>query len=141
MIDSLTARMISNSNLPSEVESLEQLLETLRDLMQKAKLAEWSIHSAIRTTKLALIKAGVPTTALLEGRRSTRFDTKLLTLAELQQELGISRGTLIKVRKDPTFPKPVRISGRRLAYLSREVGEWVSAGGLRAEPQEGCQVS
>ena len=133
MTDSLTTRMIVASGLPMEIETLSELAYYLRKSAAHAKRVESHVNSTIEKLWDILRQANVPLEAVEVKRHEPRFRARLLTIAELQKELGISRGTLTKVRKSPGFPKPLRLSNRRLAYVSSEIRDWVTRGGLGAE--------
>lgn len=49
-------------------------------------------------------------------------------MTELKQDdaakrLGISRGTFNKIKHDPGFPRPIKISSRRY-YIAEELDSW-----------------
>jgi prophage regulatory protein len=52
------------------------------------------------------------------------FMEKLIGVKEICEKLGLSRTTIWKLRSKGTFPKPVRISERRIAWTESTVNEW-----------------
>jgi prophage regulatory protein len=59
--------------------------------------------------------------------------TRLIRRRELQQILSISRSTVYAKlsgsrpgEKDPTFPKPIRLGSRSVAWVYEEVMQWLA---------------
>jgi prophage regulatory protein len=48
------------------------------------------------------------------------------------EKTAISRATLDRLVKDNRFPKPIRLTERRLAYREDEVDEWMKSIAQRA---------
>lgn len=48
-----------------------------------------------------------------------------LRLTEVKARTGLSRSTIYLRIAEGTFPKPVRIGGRAVAWLSTEISEWI----------------
>ena len=49
---------------------------------------------------------------------------KLIGVKEICEKLGLSRTTIWKLRSKGIFPKPVRISERRIAWPESSVDKW-----------------
>jgi len=49
---------------------------------------------------------------------------KLIGVKEICEKLGLSRTTIWKLRSKGIFPKPVRISERRIAWQESTVNDW-----------------
>ena len=61
---------------------------------------------------------------------------RLLTETEVRELLGISRSTLLRLRREPDFPAARQITKRRIGYLSSEISGWMetlSQAGTRDE--------
>jgi prophage regulatory protein len=68
----------------------------------------------------------VALTADALGReRST--DVQLLTPKEVRTLLSLSKTTLWRMCRDGTFPKPLKISSRRTAFVAEEIERWMKA--------------
>ena len=52
---------------------------------------------------------------------------QLLTPKEVRTLLSLSKTTLWRLCRDGMFPKPVRISSRRTAFVAEEVERWMRA--------------
>ena len=48
-----------------------------------------------------------------------------ITLAEISAQLHIGRTLIWKLRKDPSFPKPIRLGKRRIVYDAADVRAWL----------------
>ncbi len=46
---------------------------------------------------------------------------------EVARLLGCARATVWRALADPSFPRPVRLLGRRVAWRVSEVEEWAAA--------------
>ena len=54
--------------------------------------------------------------------------TRFLRLKKVTEATGLPRSSVYEVMKcDPSFPKPVRISARAVAWLEEEIIEWQRA--------------
>lgn len=51
---------------------------------------------------------------------------ELLSIPQVLDWLGVSRGTLYAVRLDGDFPMPVRPSRRRVLFYAKDVERWLS---------------
>lgn len=52
---------------------------------------------------------------------------RLLTMKEVQEIMRVSRNTVyVQMRRDPTFPKPVRIGGKAIRWRMSEVEEYLA---------------
>ena len=61
---------------------------------------------------------------------------KLIGVKEICEKLGLSRTTLWKMRSRGSFPKPVQISERRIAWTESSVNRWWK--GLEEEDESDC---
>jgi prophage regulatory protein len=52
--------------------------------------------------------------------------SKLLNQAAVLEQVTFSRSTLLNRVKDGTFPAPVRLSQRRIAWLESDVMNWIA---------------
>lgn len=123
----------ADGDLRADIQQLEELSFFLRHSARQAEQLARGVDRMAGRFRNILWKRGISLAYPAPERRDprdTHIEGKLLTLSDLQAELGISRGTLIKVRKCESFPKPVRVSGRRIAFLSKEVSDWIEGGGL-----------
>ncbi len=50
----------------------------------------------------------------------------LISMAELTARLGLSRSTINKMVKEDTFPPPIKIGSRRIAWRVAVVDEWLN---------------
>ena len=57
---------------------------------------------------------------------STYSDLKLLSIDEVVSDTGLSRSTIYRLIGDGTFPKPKKISVRRVAWKKGDVANWRS---------------
>jgi prophage regulatory protein len=51
---------------------------------------------------------------------------KLLNQAAVLEQVTFSRSTLLNRVKDGTFPAPLRLSARRVAWLESDVMNWIA---------------
>lgn len=51
----------------------------------------------------------------------------VVTLAEISTQLHIGRTLIWKLRKDPSFPKPIRLGKRRVVYDAADVRAWLDS--------------
>ena len=52
---------------------------------------------------------------------------KFLRLPEVKSRTGFSRSSIYLFVQNGTFPRPVRIGGRAVAWLETEIDEWIKA--------------
>ena len=53
---------------------------------------------------------------------------RVLSTKKLAQELGIARSSLFRLRVgEPSFPKPIRLSERRIAWRESEIQQWIES--------------
>ena len=52
---------------------------------------------------------------------------KFLRLPEVKSRTGFSRSSIYLFVQNGTFPRPVRIGGRAVAWLETEIDEWIEA--------------
>jgi prophage regulatory protein len=66
--------------------------------------------------------------AVPEGQREPAF----LRRKQVEVRTGLSRSTIYQYIKDGTFPKPVSLGPRAVAWLESEVSDWITARVKRA---------
>jgi prophage regulatory protein len=65
--------------------------------------------------------------------------TSFLRLPQVIQRTGMSRSAIYKMVSDGTFPRPVRLGARAVAWVESEIQSWseariVASGHERSEP-------
>jgi prophage regulatory protein len=70
-----------------------------------------------------LRQAGGATTLPSEERTSAR----LIRFAEVKHRVGLSRSTVWRLEKANQFPKSIRISSGRRAWLESAIDDWISS--------------
>ncbi|MEL7546821.1 MAG: AlpA family phage regulatory protein [Pseudomonadota bacterium] len=50
----------------------------------------------------------------------------LLSQEDVVQTVGLSRQELWRRRRAGTFPRPVKLGGRRIAYVKSEIEAWIA---------------
>jgi len=66
----------------------------------------------------------------MKSERDERLTQRLLSTRAVMELTSFSRGTLYVKSRNGSFPKPVKISQRRIAYWEADVRAW-----LEAQPQ------
>lgn len=79
-------------------------------------------HSPILTGLLRQAD-GDATTLPSEERPSAR----LIGFAEVKHRIGLSRSTVWRLEKLGQFPKSIRISSGRRAWLESDIDDWISS--------------
>jgi prophage regulatory protein len=51
----------------------------------------------------------------------------LLTIEEVAERTRLSKPTIYKLIRQGDFPRQLRLCANKVAWLEREVGEWVAA--------------
>lgn len=51
---------------------------------------------------------------------------QILRIKDLMKKLSVSRSLLVKMRKDPTFPKPVQLGEKAVGWDEEKIDEWLS---------------
>lgn len=54
-------------------------------------------------------------------------ENTLLNRKQVVAATGLSRATIDRMRKADSFPKPLQISTRRVAWTSRSIREWLES--------------
>lgn len=49
----------------------------------------------------------------------------MVSMTELTERIGLSRGTIYLMMEDGTFPKPIRIGTRRIAWKITVIDKWL----------------
>ena len=61
------------------------------------------------------------------------METRLMRLPEVIERLGVGRSTLYRlVAEDPTFPRPVKVGRKVIAWRSDLLEEWIVRQGQKA---------
>lgn len=64
---------------------------------------------------------------------STTIHQRAIKRPQVQQETGLSRSTIYakinphSSQYDPTFPKPIKLGVRSIAWIESEVQAWISS--------------
>lgn len=53
-------------------------------------------------------------------------DNRLLRLPEVLQKTGLKKSSIYASAKAGTFPKPVKVGARAIAWYAHEVDEWIN---------------
>jgi prophage regulatory protein len=67
---------------------------------------------------------------MMTTKNDRRSSPQLLSIRDVSAMTSLSRRTLYAKASDGTFPKPLKISKRRIAYRETDVRAW-----LEAQPQ------
>lgn len=51
----------------------------------------------------------------------------LLRLPQVRERVGLSRSTIYARVANGTFPAPIRIGGNAVAWVDRDVDDWIAA--------------
>ena len=61
------------------------------------------------------------------------MEMRLMRLPEVLERLGVGRSTLYRlVANDPTFPRPIKVGRRVVAWRSDLLEEWIVSQGQQA---------
>ena len=61
------------------------------------------------------------------------METRLMRLPQVIERLGVGRSTLYRlVAEDPTFPRPVKVGRKVVAWRSDLLEEWIVRQGQQA---------
>ena len=61
------------------------------------------------------------------------METRLMRLPQVLERLGVARSTLYRlVAEDPTFPRPVKVGRKVVAWRSDLLEEWIIRQGQQA---------
>lgn len=52
-------------------------------------------------------------------------NTKLIRLSEVMNKTGYSKSWIYKLIKKNQFPRPIKIGTRAVAFIDREIEEWI----------------
>ncbi|WP_289118183.1 AlpA family transcriptional regulator [uncultured Idiomarina sp.] len=50
---------------------------------------------------------------------------RFLRINEVRERIGLGRTSIYKMVNEGTFPKPVRVLGKKVAWVDSEVDEWM----------------
>lgn len=119
-------------SIPSEAEILTMTLDFVRDMKRKLTVMERQLTASLREECESAPERKARITASMEKvANKLRGGEELMSIQDLLVELGISRGTLRRMRQSGTLPEPVKVSERRLAFKRSEIAAWLRAGGAR----------
>ncbi|WP_157814664.1 AlpA family phage regulatory protein [Janthinobacterium sp. 64] len=65
---------------------------------------------------------------------------KFLRLAAVIEVTGRSRNTILRGAKDGSFPSPVHVSPRAIAWIPAEVAKWQKNASTRVKEEVRCQA-
>lgn len=51
-------------------------------------------------------------------------DIKFIRLPQVKERTGLSRSTIYLMMKNGQFPKPIKLVGKSVAWIDREIAEW-----------------
>ena len=51
---------------------------------------------------------------------------RLIRLSEVQKRVGLGRSTIYRWMSEDRFPKPYQLGGHAVAWLDREIDEWIA---------------
>ncbi len=63
-----------------------------------------------------------------DGGKSMTYDTQILRRAEVLARVGLGKTTLYALIGRDEFPKPMRLSAKRVGWLESEVEDWLARG-------------
>jgi predicted DNA-binding transcriptional regulator AlpA len=86
--------------------------------------AEQSISSHVITRKPTYSQK--PAELGLEGASSKLDDVAFLRLPEVKAITGLSKSSLYALIKEKSFPAPVRLGARAVAWVRSEVRQWAA---------------
>ena len=82
-----------------------------------------------------------PSTAASQRRPIVSIAPAALDIDGAAAFVGLSTRSVARLTQAGTFPKPRQLSGRRVAYLVRELQDWIEARPVSdIAPPEGCGV-
>lgn len=60
------------------------------------------------------------------------MEKRLIRLPEVQERVGVARSTIYRlVANDPTFPRPMKVGRRVIAWRSDLLEEWIVSQGQK----------
>lgn len=120
---------LSGGEIAERLDALQELGMLARELSDylrdTERMLNWAAQEMRRSQRIAQPEQILPEVIGQSFRGQRRKD--LVTIAEITEELGISRTTLYFMRKRNTFPKPVRVSASKVAFRRKEVEIWLEA--------------
>ena len=60
--------------------------------------------------------------------------TRLLRRHEVQSRCSVSKSTLYALLQNGAFPRPIKLSPNRVAWLEGEIDDWIAARAGEREP-------
>lgn len=61
------------------------------------------------------------------GRSDTAPIQRLIRLPEVQHRVGLSRSSIYRFMAEDTFPKPVHLGARSVAWVEQEIDAWLQS--------------
>lgn len=62
----------------------------------------------------------------------------LIRLPNVIKRAGISRSTIYNLIKEGSFPSPIRLGGRSIAFIESEIDDWIDSKIKESRQEEGC---
>lgn len=60
-----------------------------------------------------------------EINQTEEIAMRFLRINEVRERIGLGRTSIYKMVNEGTFPKPVRVLGKKVAWIDSEVDEWM----------------
>lgn len=57
---------------------------------------------------------------------TTRPERQILRVADLEAQLGLSRTTIWRMRRDGEIPQPIRISANTIGWPDHVIDQWLA---------------
>ena len=64
---------------------------------------------------------------MAESNGSNQPKKRLIRLREVQHRVGLGRSTIYRWMSEGVFPKPVSLGGHAVAWIEREIEEWIES--------------
>lgn len=110
------------------MDDTTKLLRDLKELHCKLGAQIVEAQNTVLAARLASERLLLTTTEpklQTENRKSDRLQQRLLSTSEVLMILGISKMTLWRMRVGGSFPPPVKISQRRIAWHADTIEKWI----------------
>ena len=66
--------------------------------------------------------------------------TRILRRRQVEFAVGLARSTIYEAMAEGRFPKPVRLGGRSVGWLSTEIESWIAARIAESRPTPGIKA-
>ena len=64
----------------------------------------------------------------------------LIRLPNVIKRAGISRSTIYNLIKEGSFPSPIRLGERSIAFIESEIDDWIDSKIKESRQDEGCGI-